>query len=99
MNAFSITHMTLSRTDLNSKRIEDDGDLVSADHLNEVFYIIVHNQNGALVVACAQDFDLPDYGNIASRNAFNEEADAEVYARRLAKANGLSYVGSGGILD
>ena len=51
------------------------------------------------MVACAQDFDLPDYGNIASRCAFNDETEAEKYARELAKAHGLEYAGGPGILD
>lgn len=68
--------------------------------IDEVFYIIVYaGSDHALVVACAQDFDLPDYSNIASKYAFNDEINAETYARSLAKSSGLRYAGGPGILD
>jgi hypothetical protein len=85
--------MTLSMADLQSHPSN------GTDTIDEVFYIIVTNRQGALVVACAQDFDLPDYSNIASRCAFNDETDAEKYARVLAKEHGLEYAGGPGILD
>ena len=63
--------------------------------IHEVFYIVIYWQGDTsrIAVACAQDFDVPDYV-MASRYLFDDESNAAEYAADLARKHGLMYSGT-----